>query len=222
MPASTLGALHATAEVELPPAVIVDDVERAALLGLARLALAAAVGAVGGAELRSALEAFEAASGTIRRAAVFVTLTEAGELRGCIGTLDPSESIADAVAAAAVSAALHDPRFPPVTRTELPALTLEVSVLGPLVVLADPTRFRLGVDGLVVERGRQRGLLLPEVAATAGFDTIGMLDGTCRKAGLPPGAWRDHRTSVLAFRTTRFGGPAIAEPAPGRTASDRR
>ena len=81
MPASTLGALHATAEVELPPAVIVDDVERAALLGLARLALAAAIGAVGGAELRSALEAFEAASGTIRRGGAARLHRDAGPIR---------------------------------------------------------------------------------------------------------------------------------------------
>lgn len=184
------------ADVDLP----VGEQDR--LLDLARDAVAAAVG-------REPERALGPSLGPLRRGAAFVTLLEHGELRGCIGTLDASRPLDDSVAGAAAAAALHDVRFRPLTADELPAIEIEVSVLGPLVILADPMGFRLGVDGLLVDRGYQRGLLLPEVATMAGFDAEAMLDATCRKAGLPPGAWRDPRTTVRAFRTKRFGGPAV-------------
>lgn len=190
----------------LPQPVEVSDAERAALLAVARSALAAAIrgeprptGALAGA----------AALGD-RRGAAFVTLTEDGELRGCVGIIDPSRSLSESVAEAAVGAALRDTRFMPVVAHELPAIEIDVSVLGPFVPLRDPQSFRPGIDGLVVVRGFTRGLLLPEVATMHGLDATDMLDATCRKAGLPAGAWRDPGTRVLAFRTDRFGGPALA------------
>jgi AMMECR1 domain-containing protein len=85
-----------------------------------------------------------------------------------------------------------------------------VSVLGPLVRQDEPGRWRLGVDGIVVERGARRGLLLPEVGPMLGNDRVAMLDTCCRKAGLPPGAWHDPGTTLYAFRTDRFGGPVVA------------
>jgi AmmeMemoRadiSam system protein A len=205
----TLGSSRAMTDAGLPDAVMVGPVERVGLLDLARLALGVAVGGRSVDALDTALAAHRAAARTERRAAAFVTLSEGGELRGCIGILEPDELVADAVVTAAFSAARRDPRFEPVAARELPAITVEVSVLGPLVPLDDPLRFRLGVDGLVVERGRQRGLLLPEVATAAGLDRLAMLDATCRKAGLRVGAWREPGTSVRAFRTCRFGGPAV-------------
>lgn len=193
-----------------PPPVDVSLDERDRLLELARFAVLTAVR--GEAEL-----AFDAAAhrtGTvparqIRRGAAFVTLTAHGRLRGCVGNLEASRPLAWSVAAAAVSAALHDDRFGPVDETELPGLEIEVSVLGPTVAMPDPRLFRPGIDGVVVERGMARGLLLPEVATMHGLDTLGMLEGACRKAGLPPDAWQAPGTTVLAFRTERFGGPAL-------------
>ena len=117
--------------------------------------------------------------------------------------------LAESVAGAAIGAVLHDWRFRPVTEDELPDIEIEVSVLGPFVVLDDPLAFRVGVDGLLVERGFDRGLLLPQVATEHGFDARAMLRATCGKAGLPADAWQDPRTRVSAFRTKRFGGPAI-------------
>jgi AMMECR1 domain-containing protein len=67
------------------------------------------------------------------------------------------------------------------------------------------------VDGIVVERGGRRGLLLPEVAPMQGMDRTAMLDTACRKAGMPAGAWRDRATTLFAFRTDRFGGPVLAD-----------
>jgi AmmeMemoRadiSam system protein A len=194
---------------DLPPPVSVTAEEREALLTLARVALAAAVGAAPGSSLASAIGRHP---GSGRRAAVFVTLTDDGELRGCIGHMDASSPVQESVVEAATWAALEDPRFPRVRAAELPQLHVEVSVLGRLVPLADPAMFRLGIDGIVVERNGRRGLLLPEVAAMLGNDRTAMLDTACRKAGLPQRAWREPGTGVFAFRTDRFGGAAVAGP----------
>lgn len=151
-------------------------------------------------------------------AAVFVTLTEGEELRGCIGTLDQSRSLREAVVSATLGAALGDPRFLPVTAAELPAIEVGISVLGQPVPLVDLQAFMPGVDGVIVERGGLRALLLPEVATEFAWGAAEMLDNVCRKAGLPADAWHDPRTRLSSFRTVRFGGPAVptAETAPAR------
>lgn len=200
----------------LPAPVAVDPDERERLLGLARAAVAVSARAADADELD---RAFERARGLDRCAAAFVTLTEQGELRGCMGSLDASRPVAESVLGAATSAARRDPRFRPVLPAELPNIEIEVSVLGPLAVLRDPERFRLGIDGIIVERGAYRGLLLPEVAGMLSWDRTEMLDTTCRKAGLPRGAWRAPGTIVYAFRTDRFGGPAVC-PTADRSAGD--
>jgi len=142
-------------------------------------------------------------------AAVFVTLTEGEELRGCIGTLDPSRSLREAVVSATLGAAIGDPRFLPVTAVELPAIQVGISVLGRPVPFTDIQAFMPGVDGVVVERGGRRALLLPEVATEFAWGTVQMLENACRKAGLPADAWQDPRTRLSSFRTVRFGGPAV-------------
>jgi AmmeMemoRadiSam system protein A len=191
----------------LPPPVLVSPEERAELLELARLALRVAVGLEPTGTVGASLAARAVRQRPERCAAAFVTLTEDGELRGCVGTLDGTAPVGEAVVWAAMNAARRDPRFEPVDAAELSDLHLDVSVLGPLVRLADPLRFRPGIDGLVVEAGFRRGLLLPEVATMEGLDERGMLEATCRKAGLPADAWRDPGTEVHAFCTARFGGP---------------
>jgi AmmeMemoRadiSam system protein A len=192
----------------LPAPIEVDDAERAALLEVARRTIAASVGA----ESESAIDAVLARYAGLRRCgAAFVTLTEDDALRGCMGAMDPSRPAVESVAEAAACASRWDPRFRVVSADELPRIEVEVSVLGPLVPLRDPSSFRLGIDGIVVRRGDRRGLLLPEVACMLGNDRIAMLETTCRKAGLPAGAWRDPDTEVFAFRTARFGGPALPD-----------
>ena len=142
-------------------------------------------------------------------AAVFVTLTEGEDLRGCIGTLDPTRSLREAVVSATLGAAIGDPRFLPVTAAELPAIEVGISVLGAPAPLVDIQAFMPGVDGVIVEQGGLRALLLPEVATEFAWGTVQMLENVCRKAGLPADAWRDRRTRLSAFRTVRFGGPAV-------------
>lgn len=101
--------------------------------------------------------------------AVFVTLTQDGRLRGCIGSLEAHRRLADDIGANACAAAFRDPRFPPLGREELARTRVEVSVLSP----AQPIRFRdeddalrqlrPGVDGVILVSGRHRATFLPQV-----------------------------------------------------------
>ena len=136
----------------------------------------------------------------------FVTLKKHGELRGCIGTLECRRSLAEEVARVAVSAAREDPRFDPVRASELTELDVEVSILGPLEPIdpQDPAAIVIGRHGLVVEQGWRRGLLLPQVATEWSWDREQFLEHTCRKAGLPPDAWR-HGAKVYRFAADVFG-----------------
>jgi AmmeMemoRadiSam system protein A len=136
--------------------------------------------------------------------AAFVSLHRHGQLRGCIGCLPPHEHpLADTVVRMAVAAARDDPRFPPVGPDELDELVIEVSVLGPLRSVSGPDDLVIGRDGLVVERDGRRGVLLPQVASEHRWDAARFLDETCRKAHLPPGAWREGAV-VRAFSADVF------------------
>jgi len=142
-----------------------------------------------------------------RPGAAFVTLTEHGSLRGCIGSLAFDEPLGRAVAWAGASAAVRDRRFMPVTERELPSIHIDVSVLGPAVPLRDPMAFRPGIDGIIVARDGRRALFLPEVATDQGWGAPEMLDAVCEKAGLDRHAWHDPRTRLFAFRTARASEP---------------
>jgi AmmeMemoRadiSam system protein A len=136
----------------------------------------------------------------------FVTLKKHGQLRGCIGTLECRRTLAEEIARVAVSAAREDPRFEPVRASELDDLDIEVSVLGPLEEIdpRDPDAIVIGRDGLVVEQGKRRGLLLPQVAPEWGWNRDEFLAHTCRKAGLPPDAWKNG-AKVYRFVAEVFG-----------------
>jgi uncharacterized protein len=200
-----------TVELERPhpgaaSAPTVDVEARAALLDLARLALMVATGGAEPADLHPALDRIP---GDLEPAVVFVTLTEDGALRGCMGTFEPVRQLGEAVVTSAITAALDDPRFLPVSAEELPAIHLEISILGSRTRMSDPEAFRPGVDGVLVERDGRRGLLLPEVALTFGWGGRQMFEAACEKAGLRRDAWRDPDTRAWTFRTVRFGGSAI-------------
>lgn len=195
----------------VPIPVVVSDAARAQLLTLARIAVAVASRSIPADALETAMAEEPA---TRMCASAFVTLTRDGQLRGCMGIIDPERSVVESVAEAAACATRTDPRFPPVTPEELPGLEVDVSVLGPFMPIADKVSWRLGTDGVVVQMGGRRGLLLPEVAQESRLDRLAMLDIATRKAGLPNGGWRDPSARVLAFRTERFGGPVLAEDSP--------
>jgi AmmeMemoRadiSam system protein A len=141
-----------------------------------------------------------------RRCGAFVTLTRRhdGALRGCVGVPEPLYRLDQAVAHAAVAAAVHDRRFEPVGPAELPGLALHVSVLGDLRRVA-PGTVEVGIHGLVIRCDGRSGLLLPQVASDRGWDRDRFLDETCRKAGLPPGTWHRPDCEILAFTATVFG-----------------
>ena len=132
------------------------------------------------------------------RCGVFVTLHTHGRLRGCIGVVEPLETLGESLARSAASAALQDPRFPPVRADELPDLAIEVSLLTPPEPI-QPDEIEVGRHGLLISRGSHRGLLLPQVACEHHLSRERFLEETCRKAGLPEDAWKDSSTEIRAF-----------------------
>jgi AmmeMemoRadiSam system protein A len=174
--------------------------ERQALLLVARRALEAAL--CGAPEGRPA----EASAALRQPGGAFVTLRRHGALRGCIGRLVSDRPLGEVVASMAVAAATQDPRFVPVPPDELPDLEIEISVLSEPVPLAshDSEGIRPGRDGIVVRRGRRQGLLLPQVAVEHGWDAEALLAAVCRKAGLPPDAWRGSDCDLFVFQADVF------------------
>ena len=140
---------------------------------------------------------------------VFVTLTKAGQLRGCIGFPYPVMPLGDAIEDAAVAAATGDPRFPPVRRDELPSVRVEVTILTvPCVLDAEPCRrpemIEVGKHGLIIRARGRSGLLLPQVATEYCWDSATFLDHTCIKAGLSDDCWMNPNTEVLTFEGQIF------------------
>ena len=135
---------------------------------------------------------------------LFVTLRRGGELRGCIGTLAPTGDLTRVIAEYALRAAFEDPRFPPLLAEELAECTIEISVLTAPQPLERPEDLVIGRDGLILELGGRRGLLLPQVATEWGFDQERFLAEVSRKAGLCPEAWRDPAARVFTFRAEAF------------------
>lgn len=173
-----------------------DERRGAVLLAIAREVIAK------GPDARAALPLEE---GWLREpAASFVTLREAGELRGCIGSVDANRSLGDDVAHNAHAAAYRDPRFPPVTAAEIPGLDIEVSVLTPRVPFAVASvddalaRLRPGVDGVFLEYLDFRATFLPQVWENLP-DPRDFLDELRRKARLPAGFWHPD------LRLSRYG-----------------
>jgi AmmeMemoRadiSam system protein A len=133
----------------------------------------------------------------------FVTLHLEGELRGCVGFIQPTRGLYQTIVDAALNAAFHDPRFLPVSEEEAPGLEVEISVLSlPQPIL--PEQVVVGRHGLVVARGLHRGLLLPQVAVEQEWDAPTFLEQTCLKAGLPADAWKRGAT-LQAFTAEVFG-----------------
>ncbi|MCE5252194.1 AmmeMemoRadiSam system protein B [bacterium] len=134
----------------------------------------------------------------------FVTLTKDGMLRGCIGHIIGTQPLIDTVAEMAKAAALEDPRFPPVKPDELPRIEFEISVLTPIRKITDINEIQVGRDGIIISRGYNRGLLLPQVATEYGWDRKTFLEHTCLKAGLPKDAWKESGTVIEMFSAEVF------------------
>ena len=139
-------------------------------------------------------------------AGAFVTLKLHGELRGCIGTIEPREPLDRAIIANADNAARRDPRFDPVAPAELRDLEVEVSVLTPPRPIASWEAFRVGEEGIVLSKDGHRAVFLPEVALEQGWTREETLSYLARKAGLPADAGRDG-ASFTVFTTTKSAAP---------------
>jgi AmmeMemoRadiSam system protein A len=154
------------------------------LLRIAREAVTAAVRGKSPSVVESSVAGLAEARGA------FVTLTRGGRLRGCLGYIEPILPLAEAVARCAAAAATRDPRFDPISPAELPDLEFEISVLTPPRRISDPAMVRVGTHGLILSRGENRGVLLPQVAAENHWSREEFLAQACLKAGLPEDAWK--------------------------------
>lgn len=145
---------------------------------------------------------------------VFVTLTEEGLLRGCIGHPYPDSIMKEAIQDSAISAATRDPRFPPVEEEEMAIIVVEVTILTQPEKINVPPKdlpdnVEIGKHGLIVKQGYYQGLLLPQVAPENNMDPIDFLSHTCMKAGLSPDAW------LRGAEVYRFEGQIFKEEEPG-------
>lgn len=143
---------------------------------------------------------------------VFVTLHTypLKNLRGCIGYPEPIMPLIDALLDASVSSATRDPRFPRVRIEEMKNIVVEVTVLTPpeLVKVENPSQYpskiEIGKDGLIIELGFRKGLLLPQVAVEEHWNEEDFLSHTCWKAGLPLDCWLDKRAMIYKFQGQIF------------------
>jgi AmmeMemoRadiSam system protein B/AmmeMemoRadiSam system protein A len=120
----------------------------------------------------------------------FVTLKKKGELRGCIGFIEPVLPLHQTIVQATIYAASKDARFSPVSSSELKEIDLEISVLTPPQKIDDPKEVKVGKHGLIIAKGNRRGLLLPQVPVENRWSRLTFLQRTCQKAGLPKDAWK--------------------------------
>jgi AmmeMemoRadiSam system protein A len=158
----------------------------------------------------AALRDFELTDALRQRTGVFVTLHKKGELRGCIGYITGSSPVYKAVIENTVNAASNDPRFSPVTESELPDIDIEISVMSPLEEIRGPEEIEVGKHGIVVERDWSKGLLLPQVATEWRWDRYEFLEQTCLKAGLPRKAWKKG-AKIYCFSAQVFGEREVSQ-----------
>lgn len=141
--------------------------------------------------------------------ASFVTLTKRGELRGCIGSLEPHQPLAEDVRERAVQAALQDYRFPPVQASELPKIEIEISRLTPPVALAYTSaddllqKLRPDIDGVILRDGGRRATFLPQVWKNIP-QPAEFLSELCAKMSAPRDLWRRKHLNVLIYQVEEF------------------
>ena len=134
----------------------------------------------------------------------FVSLHKRGQLRGCIGTIQPAKPLHRVVEDMAAAAAFEDSRFSPLSLEELKDVELEISALTPLEKVKDIEDIEVGKHGLYIRKGFYSGLLLPQVATDYNLNRQAFLEETCRKAGLPRNAWKEKGTELFMFSAEVF------------------
>jgi AmmeMemoRadiSam system protein A len=181
---------------------MINEVDQKQLLSVARLALEARV--TGG-----RAPAVACTGPFALRCGAFVSIHNGEHLRGCLGRLTSDSPLGRTLAHLGAAVADSDPRFPAVSPLELPFLQIEISLLSREHEIASIEEIEVGRHGLIVEQGRARGVLLPQVATHHGWDRETFLDQTCVKAGLPRDAWRTG-VQILVFEAFIFSENAAA------------
>ena len=192
--------VKAPGEAKVEHAFALSDAEKDVLLALARKSVEHAV------RERSLYEPVPVADQALNQdRGVFVTVKEAGNLRGCIGYTAATKPLYLTVRDTATLAAMRDPRFAPVTAQELPQLQYEVSVLSPLRHVMNVHQIQVGQDGLLMKNGANEGLLLPQVPVEQHWSRTRFLEETCMKAGMQRDCWKSEETDIFAFTAVVFG-----------------
>ena len=180
---------------------MLNDSDKAKLLNLARKTLEEHF-------VRGSMPDFQTdCPGLLERKGAFVSLHREGDLRGCIGQLEPDHKLFKTVQHCTLSAAFSDPRFPPLQQKELDGLDIEISVLTPFRRVENMEEITVGQHGLYIVRDHFRGLLLPQVAVQYRWDRVTFLEQTCYKAGLKESAWKDPQTNIYIFEAEVFSDP---------------
>jgi hypothetical protein len=181
-----------------PYKIIFTEARRRALLDAARAAILKKFDSPG------ELPALASEAWLNLPAAVFVTLTEGGRLRGCIGTVEPVMPLFAALDHAVVNAAFHDSRFEPLRKPELVAVKIEISVLSRLEKVPDSGAIKQGVHGVVVVRDGRSGLFLPQVWEQLPGKEAFLSELCSQKAGLERNCWQDKKTGLYTFTVDSF------------------
>ncbi len=136
----------------------------------------------------------------------FVTLHKDGELRGCIGNMIGRGPLYLTVRDMAVAAAVEDPRFPPVELEEMEDIDIEISALSPMEKISDYNKIEVGKHGVMVKRGWQSGVYLPQVATETGWNREEFMNSLCaHKAGIPTDSWKTGKCEIYIFTAEVFG-----------------
>jgi AmmeMemoRadiSam system protein B/AmmeMemoRadiSam system protein A len=144
-------------------------------------------------------------AGLLKQMGAFVTLNRHGQLRGCIGSLIGRQPLYLTVRDMAIESAVGDPRFPKLEEAELDEVEIEISVLSPMEKVDNPEKIKLGTHGVLVKRGFNSGVFLPQVATETGWSKEEFLSNLCsHKAGLNPDAWKESSTELYIFTAEVF------------------
>ncbi len=136
----------------------------------------------------------------------FVTIHKNGKLRGCIGMIEAQEPLYETVTEMAIEASTNDPRFEPVNAEELKEIDIEISVLTPKRRVKSIDEIELGRHGVIVRRGFNSGVYLPQVALDTGWTKEQFMESLCSgKAGLSADAYKDPKTEIYVFEAEVFG-----------------
>ncbi|MDH3251988.1 MAG: AmmeMemoRadiSam system protein A [Ignavibacteria bacterium] len=139
-----------------------------------------------------------------RPCGAFVTIHVDDHLRGCIGYVEPVFPLVEVVVEVAVKAATQDFRFVPLELTEIDHTSIAISVLTPPMRISSVDQIEVGLHGLIIEKGLQKGLLLPQVAVEHQWGREAFLEAVSLKAGMHANAWQDPESVISVFTAEVF------------------